>query len=241
MLQEIDRLERELESLLPLQRAPRMSKRKITTIEEQPTKKQRTSQPARKKSKKAFLGTELKFNDVSISTDASSTPVEVALTTFATGDTALTRDGNKALIKSIELKINYANEALTQNNTARFVLVCDKQANVTQATWFAAANTDVYDSVGVTARRGVPTMSRFRILMDKTVVCNQGSGTGGALQQGYFKKFIKIPEDLQLCTWGASTAVIPTTNAFTLMYVGTTASGATDLDVVGTARIRFEG
>lgn len=204
--------------------------------------RQASKAPTRSKSTAAILKPELKFNDVTFNTDASTTSTEVALTTFAAGDTALLRDGNKAIIKSIDLKINCANSALTQNNTVRFVVVCDKLAQAEQCIWGdGTAVGHVFDDDTTVARRAVISASRFIVLMDEVIVLNQGSGTGGALEQAYFKKHIKVPEALRLASWGSSGSSIPVQNAFTLMYLGSTASGATDATVVGTARIRFVG
>lgn len=187
------------------------------------------------------LQQELKYNDVAIATDASTTETVVALTTFAAGDTALLRDGNKIIVKSIELRIALANEALTQANTVRFVVVKSMQANAAAPTWFVGTlTTDVFDASTVTARRAVATASRFKIIMDKTIVVNQEGGTGAALSQEYLHKYIPIVRE-EITQFGSEASGIPITNAYYLMYVGSTASGATDLDVVGTARLRFVG
>lgn len=203
--------------------------------------KQFTKPSLKRQSASIDLAPELKYNDAAISADASTTEQVVALSSFAAGDTALTRDGNKIMAKSLALRVNLANEALTQNNTVRFVVVCDHTANTVAPTWFTGAATDVMDQLSVNARRSVASASKYTVLMDKVVVLNQGSGTGGALQQAYFKKYIKIPKNCQLITYQNNTSAIPMTNALSLLYIGTTASGATDADVVGTTRLRFVG
>lgn len=212
-------------------------KRKASTSTSQGSYKKKKPDYKRQKAVSVGIGQERKFNDVTVNTDASTTSTEVALTTFAAGDTALLRDGNKALVKSIELRINVANEAVTQNNTVRFVVVMDHQSNVAQCTWNGTGA--VFDAATTVARRLVANIPRFTILMDKTFTVNQGSD--GAPQQLYFKKYIKVNPDTQLVCWQDGASGIPVTNAITLMYLGSTASGATDLDVQGTVRVNFVG
>lgn len=208
------------------------------------TKKSKpSSKPSYKRQNaSSMLKPELKFNDVAVTGDASTTETVVALTSFAAGDTALLRDGNKIIAKSLDVRLLIGNEALTQNNTVRFVIVCAYQANAAASTWFTGvAGLDAYDASTVTARRAVETVTRYKVLMDETVVLNQTSGTGGALQQAYLHRYVKIPKDCQLAQYASSASSIPITNSLSLMYVGSTASGATDVDVVGTVRLRFQG
>lgn len=220
-------------------------KRKATTTKRPVLKRQKTTMlivPTRRRQQKSMIiPDELKYNDVSISTDASTTETVVALTTFAAGDTALLRDGNKIVCKSIELRINMANEAVTQSNTVRFVLVKCMQCNATAPTWYqGGVLTDVFDASTVTARRAIISASRYRILMDETIVVNQMTGVAAsAPTQAYFHKYLKLSQDVTQFFDG--TAAVPMTNAYYLMYVGSTASGVTDLDIAGTARLRFVG
>uniref|UniRef100_UPI004047E422 hypothetical protein n=1 Tax=Yoonia sp. TaxID=2212373 RepID=UPI004047E422 len=76
------------------------------------------------------LAAEKKFNDVSFATDATTTGTIVALNTIAAGDTALLRDGNKILCKTLYIKCNYVLEDIAQSALMRFMLVVDKNANV---------------------------------------------------------------------------------------------------------------
>lgn len=194
----------------------------------------------RKSSALKDLKPELKYNDVSFNTDATTTETVIALTTIAAGDTALLRDGNKIICKSLELRIHLTNEALTQSNVVRFVVVKSMQSNSAAPTWFTGGGlTDVFDASTITARRATLTASRFKIIMDQTLVLNQFGSTGGALSMEYFHKYMKLPDEVT--SFFDGTAAVPVTNAYYLMYVGSTAAGATDCDVVGTARLRFVG
>lgn len=190
--------------------------------------------------KSISLRDELKYNDVALATDASTTETVVALTTFAAGDTALLRDGNKIVCKSIEIRMILGNESLAQGNTVRVVVVKSTQANGAAPSWYLAqVGADVYDASNVVARRAVETASRYKIMMDETIVLNQIGSTGGSVSQAYFHKYIKLPDEITQFPSGASG--IPITNAYYLMYMGSTASGATDCDVLGTVRLRFVG
>lgn len=206
-------------------------------------KKRRTDKQhaaASRSSKLAKIGAELKYNDLTLNTDASTTSTEVPMTTIGTGTTGILRDGLKVLLRSVEYRINMANKALTQGNTVRVVLVLDKLAQAEQCTWGAGASVaEVYDAATTVARRNILSASRFVILSDETVVLNQDSGTGGAFAQCYLHRYIKIPAKYQLAVWSGSSATIPVSNALTLMYLGSTAAGATAVTVNGTARLRF--
>jgi len=221
-----------------------MSKRTGSSSSKQPTKKPRLARQnasgnlGAKKSRRVTIGEELKYNDVNFNTDATTTETVVALTTFAAGDTALTRDGNKIIPKSLELRILCTNEASTQSNTIRFVVVKSMQANGAAPTWFAgAAGQDVFDELSVTARRAVETASRYKIIMDHIEVVNQTNSTSS--NQAYIHKYMKLTEEI--ITYASSASSVPITNAYYLMYLGTTAAGIVDEDVVGRARLRFVG
>lgn len=190
--------------------------------------------------KLASIGAELKYNDLTLNVDANSTSVEVPLTTIGTGTTALLRTGLKVLVKSVEYRVRMTNSALTQANVVRFALVLDKLAQTEQCTWgTGAAVGEVFDAATVVARRNILSSSRFVVLAEDTFTINADSGTGGAPSQCQFHRYVKIPEKYRLVTWSGSSATIPVSNALTLMYLGSTAAGATDVNIEGTARVRF--
>lgn len=180
------------------------------------------------------LTPELKYNDVTFSTDATTTETVVSLTNFAAGDTALLRDGNKIQPKSLNLRVSFANEALTQSNLIRCVVVLDKQPNAVAPTYAT-----VFDAATVVAQRQVATASRFTILCDDVVTLNALSGTGGAVSKAFWQRYISLPS--MITTYSGSAAAEPYTNGLYFMYLGDTAAGATDVDVVGSARLRFLG
>lgn len=184
------------------------------------------------------LRPETKYLDTVISTDVSTTPVVTSLNTVGTGDTVLTREANKILMKSLELRIAFANEALTSNNNIRLVVVVDKQANITNAS-FSGSSSSLFQSATVQALRNITSMSRYRVLKDKVISFNQTSDT--AIQKGFIKMWISIPEDVNLVTFQDSTSAVPVTNNLMLMYIGDNASGIADLDIQVQSRLRFVG
>lgn len=223
-----------------------MSKRQRPTWEKTgaAAKRSKTMAAARRKPIKRMsiaLAPELKYNDVTFNTDATTTPTVVSLTNFAAGDTALLRDGNKILTKSLNFRMQVANEALTQSNTIRCVVVVDKQPNGTAPTYSGNVVTSVFDAQTITAQRQVSTQSRFHILKDEVFVLNQIGSTGGALSQAFWQAFVPIPAKYELAIFGDQNAGEPITNGLYFMYIGSTAAGVVDTDVVGTARLRFIG
>lgn len=203
---------------------------------------QRPAYPAKVVTKRRILSipTELKFNDVAFATDATTTGTVVALNTFAAGDTALLRDGNKVAQRSLFLRVSYSLEALTAAARIRFLVVLDKQANGV-APSIATALTGPLDAITMESQRRIDSMSRFMMLCDEVVTLNQPSGTGGALAKGYWEKYITLPTTAQIASFLDNTAAIPVTNGLSLMYFSDIAAGAADVDVSGTCRLRFQG
>ena len=107
-------------------------KRKATADKKgRPTKFRKTpTKFSRARTSGAGIAPELKFNDVSFTTDATTTGAIIALNQMAAGDTALLRDGNKISMKSIQLRFWLQNEASTVNAIVRMFIVYDKQPNL---------------------------------------------------------------------------------------------------------------
>jgi len=179
------------------------------------------------------LEAELKYNDTSFNTDATTTGTVVSLATIGAGDTALTRDGNKIIVRSFELRVALELEAVTQNATVRMVLVRDKNPNGLQ---FSAFNS-VFDTVSPQSLRIIGALSRFDILMDKTFCINNNSG---AVQKYFFKKYVKV-RDNNLISYQDGTAAVPYSNNYSLIYCSDVAAGIADVNVNGQCRMRFVG
>lgn len=190
--------------------------------------------------KSSILGPELKFNDMAFAADATTTGSVVALNQMAAGDTALLRDGNKIQMKSIQLRFTLENEANTQNNAVRMMIVYDKQPNLSNPT-IATAGTGPLDTITIQSLRQVATMSRFKVLSDRVYTINSTSDTAGALQIIHDEVFIKIPLDSQLTQFADGAAGAPQSGGLYLMFFGNVAAGAADCNVLGQARLRFWG
>lgn len=188
----------------------------------------------------AALAPELKFFDTAFNTDASTTGTIVSLNNMAAGDTALTRDGNKILCKSLNLRIAIQNESLTISSTVRVLVVVDKNANNANPS-FATAGTGVLEAITPESQRRIDSISRFHCLMDETIVINAESGTGGAESKAFIERFIRIPEEFQLSQYLDGSAGVPVSNSLTLLYLSDQVSGVSDVNFVGTCRLRFIG
>lgn len=186
------------------------------------------------------LKAELKFNDASFSTDATTTGAITALNNMAAGDTALLRDGNRIKMKSIQLRFTLENEAQNQNNAVRMMIVYDRNANLSTAS-IATAGTGPLDTITIQSLRQVATVSRFKVLWDKVYVLNSQSDTAGALCITHDEVFIKIPSDCQDTAFADGTAAAPISGNLLLMYFGNVAAGAGDVNVLGQARLRYWG
>jgi len=214
---------------------PKMKRKAATQKKPSSSKRQKISGDFTSKKKKAVsLAPELKYHDVTVNADASTTATIVSLGTFAAGDTALLRDGNKVIYKSLDLRIVLGNEALTEENIVRFVVVQSKNSATLTPAW-----TDVFDAETIQSRRLVNSATRFQIIADEVVHVKQRGSTGGSLCQAHFRRFIKMPA--VVTTWADATSTVASTNAYFLMYVGNVASGVTDCNINGTARVRFQG
>lgn len=186
------------------------------------------------------LTPEKKFNDVSFSDDATTTGTVVALNSFAAGDTALLRDGNKVVNRSLNLRIQFSLEALTASAVIRVMLVVDKNANGVSPS-IATALTGPLAAITPQAQRRVDSVSRFFVLMDEVITLNAMSGTGGATSKAFLQRYVKIPPFVQMSQYIDGTAAVPVVNSLSLIYFSDLPAGAADVDVAGTCRLRFIG
>lgn len=165
---------------------------------------------------------------------AAGTLVEIPQ---GTGD--IQRDGRKITVRSIHIRSNIQNTAplttLIQGSYLRYMLVWDKQTNLTAPTVTAVLQTADYRSW-----RNIYNTQRFNILMDKTIVLSTTtapSATTFTTQNYYLKKSFKcnIPityNDLSVTTGPITT--IPSNNIFILVI-----SNDGQVDCAHNVRIRF--
>ena len=183
------------------------------------------------------LAPEKKFFDSVTITDATTTASILNLNNMAAGDTVLLRDGNKIICKSIQLRGTFQNESLAQNNVIRYMVIHDKNSNGT-----APTAAQVFEGTpSVQGMKSIANASRFTTLLDKTVVLNNLSDTAGAMAFAYISEYVKIPANLQLSAFADGTAAVPVSGSLSLIIIGSTAAGATDVDVIMNTRLRFIG
>lgn len=150
--------------------------------------------------------------------------------------TNLYRDGNKINVKSFELRIAIEKEDIAPNATLRFLLVRDKQANLVSIPSIPY----VIDTITASSLRSIGFLSRFDVLMDKTMVLNQTNSTAGCLQKAFIKKYVKVKFE-GITTYSNSTSGVPMTNGYSLLYFSDITAGATDINILGQCRMRFIG
>jgi len=207
-------------------------KRKASTAINRPFKRPRQVAPSKKKAS-VSLAAEKKFNDTSSLTDATTTAVLVNLNAMAAGDTALLRDGNKILSKSIQIRGTIRNESATISTVVRVMVVYDKNSNGTQPT-----AVQILEGIpGVTSLKSVANASRFITLMDKTYVTN----SNGSFNYNYINEYVKVPQNCQLAAFADGTAAVPVSGSLTLLYIGSESTGVADTDIVFQMRCRFVG
>lgn len=182
----------------------------------------------------ALLGEEIHYFDKTISDDGTTTSVALPLNTIVQGDTIADRSANKILMKSLELRILYSNEAITQNNRVRVLVVLDKQPNGAQAVL-----TDVLEAEAIISFPKIANKSRFKILADDVITLNQSGSAAGAFQKEFYHKYLKIKGDLALSTFASNATAVPITNGLTIFYVGDVVAGAADADMTVNCRLSF--
>lgn len=208
------------------------TKRKSDATAKPPKKKQ-------KMSRSVTLAPELKFNDQTINTNSSNSGTIIPLNQMAAGDTALLRDGNKILNKSVQLRLLYQNLDAAVNTYHRLIVVYDRQPNGANPTINGATDGPL-DSTDPSALRNVSTVSRFKVLLDRSFEINN---TGSAqLMYKEVIEFVKVPSDCQMTAFQDGTSGPPINGGLYLMLIGdqTLASGDT-ASVNGFTRVRFWG
>ena len=133
---------------------------------------------------------ELKFHDVDLDDTvvASAGAITPSINLIAQGVTEVTRVGRKCTITNVNWRMNYSMPQVDAQATPgagdilRIILYVDKQAN--KAT---AAITDILESADYQSFRNLANVSRFNLLVDKTVGLNYmglASDGTGVVSQG---------------------------------------------------------
>lgn len=190
---------------------------------------------------------ELKFFDTALSFNVDATaeiPATGQLTLIPQDDTQSGRDGNKAVIKSINIHGIMNLVPATAANATEVVymyLMQDTQCNGAAAT-VGDANTGIFTSNTLSqAQRTIANNTRFRILKKWVINLTSAAGVTTAYNNAMksFKWFGKCNIPIMYDA-SATTGAITTIRSNNLFLVAGT-SGATDdlVAVQGTCRLRF--
>lgn len=186
---------------------------------------------------------ELKFFDTALAWNFDSTaevPATGQLTLIPQGDTESTRDGRKAVIKSIQIRGSVYVSPTTGGNvagTTQIWLVLDTQCNGA-----AAAFTDVFTSADVNScMLNLNNSGRFRIIKHWIHKWNPEAGVTGAwnskMMPVEFYKKCNIPVD-----WSSTTGALTEIRSNNLfLLAGQTGIGDDVPTFAGTCRLRFVG
>lgn len=184
--------------------------------------------------KSVMLAPEKKFFDNSSNTDANTTATVVNLNAVGAGDTALLRDGNKILCNSVQFRMRLLNSDTATPTTVRVMIIHDKNSNGTAPT----AAQVLEGTPSVVSMKSISNASRFTTLLDKIVVVNNFNAS---IANEYITDYVKIPKNLQLAAFADGTAAVPISGSLSLIYIGSSISGAADTLVDMTTRTRFVG
>jgi len=190
---------------------------------------------------------ELKFFDTDLSFNIDATaeiPATGQLCIIPQGDTQSNRDGNKCVIKSINIHgiaQLLPGAAATSCDVAYMYLIQDTQCNGAAAT-VADANTGIFTGANLsTANHTIANGDRFRVLKKWTFSMNPPAGATTALNNvirpfKYYKK-CNIP---MVYDAAATTGALTTIRSNNLFLVAGTAGNTDDLIAVqGSCRLRF--
>jgi len=186
-------------------------------------------------------GAEKKFFDTAISFNFDNTmevPATGQLALIPQGDTESTRDGRKAVVKSIQIRgaLTFAPAAAASAGTITYLyLILDTQTNGA-----AAAITDVFTSnVSHSNMLQLNNSGRFRILKKWVHVYNSGAGVTTAYNivtksLEFFKK-CNVPLDWN----GTAGAITELRSNNIFLMAGSSSDDLVNFD--GTCRLRFYG
>lgn len=186
----------------------------------------------------SIVNSEKKYIDNTIGWNTDTTPQVDCISTVATGDTNITRNGNSIALKSIELKGQIYFDGNNGSESVRVILVRDNDNDSGTAPTF----TDVFESAGIMTLRNKLTPSKYTILYDKTFNCDTSKRNVNIM---YYKK-INMKKDKKgnptvsvKALFDGSTAADYTKGHIFLMQIGNVATASTVASTAIKTRIRF--
>jgi len=186
--------------------------------------------------------TELKFFDTALTFNLDTTgevPATGQLCLIPQGDTESTRDGRKAVIKSIQIRGTLEfqpSTAATAATLGYLAVVLDTQCNGA-----AAAITDVFTSSAMDRNfMQLNNSGRFRILWRKTYSFHPGAGVSTAynqtMRQIEMYKRCNIPID-----WNSTAGAITEIRSNNIFLIAGAVGSDDTIVCIGNARLRFVG
>lgn len=171
------------------------------------------------------LRPELKFKDTilsAVSLTAGSTAPFYPLNLMAPGTSASTRVGQSINIKSVQLALSFdiaSYEGAINTAQIRVVLVMDSQANGA-----VPAETDIFETTNnVNSMRKIGETHRFRVLLDRKLVCNQPglAYNGTAVESSSMHKVLKYYKKLNQKIYynGTSGAVADVSQSNLVLFI----------------------
>jgi len=157
---------------------------------------------------------------------------------MATGADFNTRVGNRIVMKSVNLRMLFTNEAaMVSRQPIRLMLVYDRQANGA-----APVITDILDSAAMSSQKNVANRDRFLVLRDMVFDMNSFGAATAAASNVQMVKTVFVPLKGLMTTYNAGAAGVGsiTTGALYLVYFSTTGAGAADIDVAASTRLAYD-
>lgn len=169
----------------------------------------------------------------------NSTARLLLLNGLTPGTGATERVGMKVTIKSIEIRFQLQSTPTTGvSQFGRFILVLDRQPNGIAP----GAVTDILSSQSTGSPRNLANRKRFKIMLDKVVpIGSTIAGVSSTPDLRFLKYYLKPRKSIvtEYNTGVTGNIADISTNSLYFVYFGTELSGATDILIRGTIRIRY--
>lgn len=169
-------------------------------------------------------------------TDASATESVNLLNGCVQGVTDSTRVGRRVLMKSVQVRARISRESASSSTIqqVRLAIVYDRQSNGAAPVF----GTDVYSGgvSNVTMLRNLANGGRFQVLADEVLTVG---ATSTDLQTGFWEKYIRLNHPVYYNAVNGGTVADIQTGGLFFCYIGNTAAGSDDVDVLWESRVRY--
>jgi hypothetical protein len=156
-----------------------------------------------------FVNTEIHYNDVTNSTNISSTSTLVLMNGLTQGDTAITRTGQSIRMNTLDINAYIIGNSTAGQQSVRILLVFDKQPNAS-----AYTSTSLLNSDNTISPYAVGGQNRFIVYMDEMYALS----TAGPLN-AQFSKRIQLNQHTEYNTGNAGTIADINSGSLYLQFV----------------------